>query len=417
MKRNVLVSMLCVFALMAGMLFATPTVAFAAEKKTAECEYGAPIIDGQEDIFWKFVQGTEGNLLADGQPGTTYMFKTAWTEAMFYYYVEVYDTSINYIATGGPDFYKCDSMDLMIDLVNDDKPGDPDVYVMGSTNRGYFSVTRSGSIGGAQGGLGPITNNAFTSEMEDGSGYIIEGGFPWPSGAGIAEGKVIGFDIQINDNIYGDTRDAIITWNVEDGLGFHVINKYGDLTLVNNGMFEEEKLEEATDGAPEGKDASVIGLNAATLNWEALEGASVYRVNLFRVVDDVNELVDTYEFTDGSTSYRVSALDIERSYIYQVKAYNDEGELLAVYPAVTFKTLDIGSETPTEPVQDDEEEPTNNATLPTNNENNVQKPDNQDGQNNSTALVVCIVILAVLVVVLAAALIVVSKKKKLEEKE
>lgn len=410
--KKIFLSIMCASALLVGALATNPLTALAANQ-TANCEYGTPIVDGVEDIFWKNIEFTTGGKAVDGSSETTIAFKTAWDETNFYYYLEVYDTTVNLTASGGADFWRVDGIDLQFDFVNEGREGSADVSIYEGL-RGYFSLNRGGSIGGAQGGLGScgIGMNAYVNELPDGAGYVCEGSFPWPAGATIEADKVIAMDIQINDNTSGVTRDAIICWSSPDFMGFQRSNGYGNVTLVNNNIFTEEAIQDATDGAPEGKEPTAVGTNGATLNWNAMDGAGIYKVNLFRVLDDENELVQTLEISDGSLSYRVSELDIERDYIYQVTAYNEDGKVLAIYPAVSFKTVEIGGSSSEETEQPGESEtnvPSGDETevVDTNSENN-----NNQGKVNNPAPWGLIIGIIVVVVVVIVVVVVLKKKKK-----
>lgn len=237
MKKGLFVVVIMFFALI-GLIMVNSTWVLA-ENQTISCEYGSPVLDGREDAFWKEIEFITGGTVVDGKSDTTIAFKTAWNEEMFYYYIEVYDTTPNTVGLN----WMADSIDFQFDFVNDDKPGEADVS-LDLPLRGYISLSRSGSIGGACGGLSSanIGMAAFVSELENDLGYAAEGAILWPADSEIYEGKVIGFDIQINDNISGTTRDAIITWSSPDFMGFARSNGYGDVTLVNSGIKGEEDM-------------------------------------------------------------------------------------------------------------------------------------------------------------------------------
>lgn len=166
----------------------------------------APTIDGTKEVMWNSYasynltknNGATGNDLS----GTYYIMYDA---AALYVLVDVTDDIPN---TSGAANWEKDGIEIYIDIGNN-KVG---CCSYGANDYQYTFVYGGGVFGnpGPTGGITFVKTNKAAP-----TGYIIEMRFPWATWSigAPAAGTNLGFDVSVNDDDNGGTRDNQISWN------------------------------------------------------------------------------------------------------------------------------------------------------------------------------------------------------------
>jgi len=164
-----------------------------------------PEIDGVKDDVYSTMHAIE--LVTAGAISSPADLTATWigvydSEAIFIY-VDVTDDKLvgdNVSA----DFYKDDSVELFIDADNskDNSYGANDFAYNMQWNSAVVREEKHNAIAG-------VTFKLVKSTK----GYIAEIQIPWSTLKGIPAGKLIGLEVQINDDDDGGERDAELNWN------------------------------------------------------------------------------------------------------------------------------------------------------------------------------------------------------------
>jgi hypothetical protein len=247
-----------------------------------------------------------------------------------------------------------DSIILYVDQINDD--GGPYGAEAGTkTGISPWIIGATGECWGSGNGMMQgATFNANVSETD--TGYIYEVFIGWTISETAAVDKYIGVDVDINDNINGKKRDAVVFWNtlsIASG-NWNLTNGYADGHLIDTGLAPAPEIVHATDNAltietpvnlPDGV--------SKKLTWSAVSGAYEYQINLFSVnAFDSSELFyeKTYKVY-GDSTYSITDLLLETDYVYQILAYSDDGTLLSVSETGKLSTItDFGGGDTSNPV-------------------------------------------------------------------
>ena len=212
--------------------FAVPAAAVEVTVNNA-----SPVIDGARDDVYSgpvaiasFFQNGDGTNSMSGATGSAWI---AWDSSALYFYIEIYDKTPNFTSEtdGG---HNVDNIEIYIDwnnakgagtggplVDNGDSWGTEDVGAEDGYPYWQVRVPADGSdLSGAiwfdmgWGGVewasedhqyfaGPLNGNYS-------NGYVTEIKVQLPAGVSLSEGKIIGFDFGIGDNIDGSGRGAQI---------------------------------------------------------------------------------------------------------------------------------------------------------------------------------------------------------------
>jgi hypothetical protein len=156
-----------------------------------------------------------------------------WDKDNLYAYIEIKDKKISYGYKGGlGDMWRRDSVDIIIDVPNY-SPTTPTVwgpkqYLMSVCANGEFIVKGSHDVDITDDFAGISKAVKFIP-----GGYVVEVLMPWHYlvKAQILQNKTIGFDIQINDDMGLNNREAMLAWNDHTGNAFRYTDVLGKMKL------------------------------------------------------------------------------------------------------------------------------------------------------------------------------------------
>lgn len=215
----------------------TPVV-LSKQVSSANYTSASPKIDGNKDTIYdsspeilikRAIYDWGSNLTS-----TNGKARVLWDESNLYVYVDVRDTKISYGYRGSlSDMWRRDSVDIVIDVPNDHSTSPslwgPKQYLLSVCANGEFMVKAANDV-------------EITDEFEGiqkavkiiSGGYTVEIKLPWHNlvKSQIVRNKVIGFDIQINDDMGANNREAMVVWNDFSGNAFRYTDVLGDLKLV-----------------------------------------------------------------------------------------------------------------------------------------------------------------------------------------
>lgn len=312
-----------------------------------DLQKGSAMIDGIEDVIWKNVDYFTPEIANNfqyapanwGPTDTTGKWKAMWDDKGIYFWVEVTDSTKNVTCGSGQTFDK-DSIIVYIDQNNDDD-GPYGAESPAKTGASPFLIGANGECFGSGNGMMQGADiNIATTETE--TGYIYEGFIGWTISETAKAGNYIGLDIDINDNIDGNQRGAVVFWNtlnIASG-NWNLTNGYADAKLVDSGMGDTPEIIEKTTDAKVNEPETLPDGTSKQISWEATPDAYEYQINLFSLNDfdpDEKFFVATYKVYN-ETSFAFTDLALDTSYQFQILAYDASGELLAAYAPGEFST-------------------------------------------------------------------------------
>jgi hypothetical protein len=203
-----------------------------------------PVIDGQLDDVWKMV-GKERMTnydLAAGQAPADWLdlfgtVRVAWDDANLYTFVEIYDETLSKDADNA-DNYQFDSVELYFDADNNKTEGAYDgvddfqmVFSLGQTTLDDVDLGYGNGIPGWGFSKTGVEYAAFETTI----GWNLETQIPL-SNLKIAStpDKVFGFDVQIDDNDGGATRQHLLRWWATDDAEWKDASIFGTAKLYND---------------------------------------------------------------------------------------------------------------------------------------------------------------------------------------
>ena len=312
-----------------------------------DLQKGSAMIDGIEDVIWKNVDFFTPEIANNfqhapanwGPTDTTGKWKAMWDDKGIYFWVEITDSTKNVTCESGQTSDK-DSIIVYIDQNNDDD-GPYGAENPAKTGASPFLIGANGECFGSGNGMMQGADlNIATTETE--TGYIYEGFIGWTISETAQAGNYIGLDIDINDNIDGNQRGAVVFWNtlnIASG-NWNLTNGYADAKLVDSGMGDTPEIIEKTTDAKVSEPETLPDGTSKQISWEATPDAYEYQINLFSLNDfdpDEKFFVATYKVYD-ETSFAFTDLALDTSYQFQILAYDASGELLAAYAPGEFST-------------------------------------------------------------------------------
>ena len=209
-------------ALLGACFFMGPAGAHAAAASAA-CA-GTITVDGNlSEADWSGGFTTVGTILLSASPAVTATFKTLWSPTYLYVAINVNDTTP---FADSVNRWEDDSVEIYVDM-NHAKS----TTYQADDEQFTLRYNLSGGIGTANGHSLTGMLSAVV-EKAGNTGYTMEVAIPWSNiGVTPAAGNVIGFDVGINSDVNGGTRDGQLVW-AGDGNNWNNTSKFGDLSLV-----------------------------------------------------------------------------------------------------------------------------------------------------------------------------------------
>lgn len=217
-------------------IVALPCAAY--EPKTAKAVKATAIIDAEMEDIWKETDALTVDLVnktiiydPNYSSQTTATVRFLWNEKYLYVYAEVLDSDLYTENKNGSASYVADGIEFQIDEENN-KTGKNNVSA-GNPAAGSFQVFADNTKNGF-GDLYTAGKDKFHCAVKvTDVGYIVEAAMPWNT-LSPAVGTQIGLEIQINDNITGDTREGLVSWNSDACLGWQDTEAMGTITFVDS---------------------------------------------------------------------------------------------------------------------------------------------------------------------------------------
>lgn len=190
---------------------------------------GTPIIDGELDAIWASapVYRTNTKVEQTGSEEAKADFRAMWDDKNLYVYAEVTDSVLSDAIKENP--HEQDSVEIFVDQNNGKTTAyqdDDGQYRINFNNVRTFS--------------GHASEENFTSKTKlVPGGYVVEAAISLDK-IKVTPNTVIGFDLQVNNDQDGGSRDSVFIWNDPTGLSYTNTSRFGVLQF-------KEAQQEGTD--------------------------------------------------------------------------------------------------------------------------------------------------------------------------
>jgi len=186
------------------------------EPNTINAVKGTPVIDGTVDEIWNQAKEEPVRVMTMAWQGATGTVKTLWDEKNIYVLVHVKDKILN---TDNKNAYEQDSVELFLDENNDKS-----YYYQ--EDDGQFRVSCKNMVTfGSNGKRDGFESSVKVTE----EGYLVEARIPLTTTA--EKGKVMGFDVQINDSNERGERISVAKFNDDSDNSWQSTAQWGNLLL------------------------------------------------------------------------------------------------------------------------------------------------------------------------------------------
>ncbi len=186
------------------------------EPNTLNAVKGTPVIDGTVDEIWNQAKEEPVRVMTMAWQGATGTVKTLWDEKNIYVLVRVKDKTLN---TDNKNAYEQDSVELFLDENNDKS-----YYYQ--EDDGQFRVSCKNMVTfGSNGKREGFQSSVKVTE----EGYLVEARIPLTTTA--EKGKVMGFDVQINDSNERGERISVAKFNDDSDNSWQSTARWGNLLL------------------------------------------------------------------------------------------------------------------------------------------------------------------------------------------
>ena len=186
------------------------------EPNTINAVKGTPVIDGTVDEIWNQAKEEPVRVMTMAWQGATGTVKTLWDEKNIYVLVHVKDKTLN---TDNKNAYEQDSVELFLDENNDKS-----YYYQ--EDDGQFRVSCKNMVTfGSNGKREGFQSSVKVTE----DGYLVEAKIPLTTTA--EKGKVMGFDVQINDSNERGERISVAKFNDDSDNSWQSTARWGNLLL------------------------------------------------------------------------------------------------------------------------------------------------------------------------------------------
>jgi|GEM_PF-1630045 Domain of unknown function (DUF1083)./Bacterial Ig-like domain (group 4). len=191
--------------------------------ENGQARYGTPVIDGTIDELWDAAPVLNVNKYIDNSTapvtsGATSKVRLLWDEDNLYVLSEVTDPMLSK-KNANP--WEQDSVEIFLDENNRKTTSHQD------DDRQYRINYDNEKTVGAKGNISEFTSATSTTA----NGYLVEVKIPFKTMKG-AEGTVIGFDSQVNDDNGVGSRTATAIWSDNQGNGYSSTARWGNVTLL-----------------------------------------------------------------------------------------------------------------------------------------------------------------------------------------
>ncbi|CAM4464905.1 endo-1,4-beta-xylanase [Paenibacillus tarimensis] len=179
---------------------------------------GKPVIDGAQDSGWSRASELSTDVQVQGTGGASAKVKVMWDENYLYVLAKVDD---RLLSDASANAYEQDSVEIFLDADNSKSSEyEPDD---GQFRINFHNVRTFG---------GNAADELIQSAVK-----IVEGGYVVEAAIKLPDSKpcrVIGFDIQVNNDEDGDgKRDTVTIWNDQTGDSYRSTAKFGAVHLAN----------------------------------------------------------------------------------------------------------------------------------------------------------------------------------------
>ncbi|MCX6180595.1 MAG: Ig-like domain-containing protein, partial [Bacteroidetes bacterium] len=198
-----------------------------AEIKSVSQTNISPQIDGSIETLWNNVaKQTVSKVILpsiNNDADLSGYFKFIWDNQYLYVLTEITDDKK---MKDSQNFYEDDAIEIYFDINNDKAKtyGSNDVQY---TFRWNDNSIQSNPSGRSSSGI----NFSMVASM---TGYIFEARIPWTTlSANAAVGEIIGFDLHVNDDDDGGSRDGKMSWNSSSDNAWQDPSLFGTIALAD----------------------------------------------------------------------------------------------------------------------------------------------------------------------------------------
>ncbi len=258
-----------------------------------------PRLDGSIDEVWYFSEEHAINTSQVGTPPSSDAdcsgtWRALWNWEALYVLAIIKDESLTADSGGGTNKWNDDSVEIYVDGDNS-----KDTSASGDLNAHQYTFwwgdevwEEPSAIHHGADSLVGVDYAVITTE----DGYLIEAKMPWMSimGKAAEPGQLIGFDVWINDDDDGDTRDSQVSWYSTDGNGWQDPSVWAVAVL--------EASKKAANPTPANN--GIHTQTWATLGWLAAPDAVSHDVYLGENLADVEAGTgDTFQVNQESNFF------------------------------------------------------------------------------------------------------------------
>ncbi|EFM08887.1 Endo-1,4-beta-xylanase [Paenibacillus curdlanolyticus YK9] len=193
---------------------------YIEETRLASAIYGTPAIDGELDAAWANapVYTTDVKVEQHNDAVAKAEFRTMWDEHNLYVYAKVADRALSDAIANA---WEQDSVEIFVDQNNGKTNG-----YQGDDGQYRINYKNGKTVGGH------ATNDNYTSAARQADGgYVVETAIALDT-ISPAAGTMIGFDLQVNNDDDGSTRDSVFSWNDPTGQSYANTSRFGVLQFA-----------------------------------------------------------------------------------------------------------------------------------------------------------------------------------------
>jgi len=298
----------------------------------------APVMDGEIDAIYHASGAFSINTLQDGVVESTADFSANWygvyDAQRFYFIVDITDQFLN--ATSGGANWQQDIVEVYFNMDNA-KPGGGNGHSGDNFQYHFGWNVPNGGVVSSNGSFANVQWIQITTSK----GWRMEGSIPWAS-LGIAapsEGRVIGFDIAVNDNDGKVAYDSVMYWYNSASALYGNIDGAGEILMGGDfdGNYRPEMADVDVQMATEGV-ASIIELTASDANASDTLTFSVTGLPSFaNLVDNGN----------GTASININATAGDANIYYFEVSVSDGSNTDSMAITLIVKDPNVASQVPT----------------------------------------------------------------------
>ncbi|TMR10310.1 1,4-beta-xylanase [Nonomuraea turkmeniaca] len=197
------------------------TTAPAVKLSSAPHRAKPPVLDGVAEPAWWGAPEIRTATWIQGTSGATAKVRSLWHGSVLYVLAHVTDPTLS---EESPNPWDQDSIEIFVDPGNGKTKGYTD-------DDGQYRISFTGrvTVGGTFDAAGVKDNVSAAAKAVPG-GYVVEAAIKLPT-ITLAEGTLLGFDVQVNDAT-GTARTGAVTWNDATGRSYLDTSHWGVLRLA-----------------------------------------------------------------------------------------------------------------------------------------------------------------------------------------